>query len=365
MPKKTKVLVTGIGGGVGQSIIKGLKLANQRLNENYTIIGADADPLAAGLYRVDKSFIIPKANDSAFIPKIIEICRTENINAIIPGTDPEVAELAKNKQKIEKETQAKVICSSSKAVNIGFDKWETYNFLNNNNFLTPKTSISSNVDELLQMLQFPIVVKPRTGSASVGLFICTNKEELTHALSQLKDPLCQEYVYGKDWDQNSKNKRYLSRQTDEYSTEIFVDNNRQVINSITNWRTMKKGIPSKAIIDDFPEINEAAKKIVQAMPEVLGPVNLQCRLTSKGPVFFEINTRFSGSTAVRCAAGFNGPHNTVRNNIRKEQIHKDDLSYKKIVEIRWNNELYVDKDDYEKLKKQGTSQIKGEIIDYF
>lgn len=365
MQEKINVLVTGIGGGVGQSIIKGLKLANAKAGARYNIIGVDADPLAAGLYRVNKSYLIPKANDATYIPQISNICRFEKVHAIIPGTDPEVAELADNRQKIEAETQAKIICSSSNAVNIGFDKWETYKFLSSNGFLTPKTSISQNADEILQTMHFPIIVKPRTGSASVGLFICINREELAHALSQLQDPLCQEYVYGKDWEQKNQDKKYLSRQTDEYSTEVFVDKNGKIVNAVTNWRTMKKGIPSKAIIDDFPEINECAKKVVQAMPGVFGPVNLQCRLTSEGPVFFEINTRFSGSTAVRCAAGFNGPHIILKNVIRNEPVRKIDLDYKKIVEIRWNNELYIKKEDYEKLKKQGNSCLKGEIIDYF
>lgn len=39
---------------------------------------------------------------------------------------------------------------------------------------------------------------------------------------------------------------------------------------------------------------------------LIGPCNFQCKLTARGPVFFEINPRFTGITAARAAMGFNG-----------------------------------------------------------
>lgn len=49
------ILVTGVGGGVGQSIIKSLQ------DTFYPIIGADGEILATGLYAVKKGHIIPYA----------------------------------------------------------------------------------------------------------------------------------------------------------------------------------------------------------------------------------------------------------------------------------------------------------------
>lgn len=331
----------------------------------YKIISCDADSLAAGLYRTYRGYIVPRANEDGYIKKIIDICKEEDIDAVFGGTDPEVVELAKNKKNIELQTNAKVICSSYEAVMIGFDKWETFKFLKENGFSTALTVFSKDADEILKVLDFPMIVKPRKGSASVGLFICTNKKELEYALTQEQEMICQEYLYGHDWEQNKVDKRYLSKQVDEYSTEVFVDKEGKVRGSITNWRTMKKGIPFKAIINEFREINIAARRIVAVMPGVVGPVNLQCRKTTLGPTFFEINTRFSGSTAVRCVAGFNGPHLAIKNFIKGEQLSREDFQYKNLVEIRWENELYIKKNDYKKLKKQGVIQTKGKVINYF
>ena len=359
----TKILVTGVGGGVGQSIIKGLKLAQQRHNAKYDIIGTDSDPLAAGLYRVDRGYIVPHSSMPEYITKLKEICEEEAVDGIIPGTDPEALEIARNKKELEQKG-AKVIVSSAEAVESGYDKWKTFQFLSTNGFLTPKTILSKNVESVLAQLECPIIIKPRWGSASTNLFIALSEEDVEYALSHIKEPIAQEYLYPSNWDKENKKMTYLSRQIDEYSTEIWVSREGKVVGSITNWRKMKKGVPSKAIVDDFPEINDAAENIAKKLKGALGAVNLQCRTTNEGPTFFEMNTRFSGSTAVRCAAGFNGPHTMIKHVVLGKEITEEDLKYEKIVEMRWNNEMYISKEILDKTKKSGHSVSSGKIYDY-
>jgi carbamoyl-phosphate synthase large subunit len=48
--------VTGLGGGVGQSIRKALA------ETDYRIVGMDGEPLGAGLYTVPSAYVIPYAN---------------------------------------------------------------------------------------------------------------------------------------------------------------------------------------------------------------------------------------------------------------------------------------------------------------
>src|SRR5205085_689933 len=67
----TRVLVTGVGGGVGQSILKSLS------DSPYAVVGADAEPLAAGLYAVPKAYRIPYAAAPDYVDRLIEVSRNE------------------------------------------------------------------------------------------------------------------------------------------------------------------------------------------------------------------------------------------------------------------------------------------------
>ena len=67
------IAITGVGGGVGQSILKSLT------NTDYNLIALDGELLGAGLYTTETAYLIPYANDSNYINKLLEICKNEKI----------------------------------------------------------------------------------------------------------------------------------------------------------------------------------------------------------------------------------------------------------------------------------------------
>ena len=66
------VLVTAVGGIVGEGIVKSLKLANMSDSTSlkYRIYGADMNERAAGLYRCDCGILVPPASDPGYIASI-------------------------------------------------------------------------------------------------------------------------------------------------------------------------------------------------------------------------------------------------------------------------------------------------------
>ena len=87
------VLITGVGGGVGQSILKSLS------GSEFKLVAMDSSPLAAGLYMNGKPYLGFPASDSRYIDRLIQICKMENVGLIFPGHDVELKPLAASKER--------------------------------------------------------------------------------------------------------------------------------------------------------------------------------------------------------------------------------------------------------------------------
>ena len=86
----TSIIITGVGGGVGQSVIKSL------YGSGYRLVGVDEFPLAAGLYAVDKAYVIPPPDKPEFADRLLEIAKKEDCALLFPGLDTELPVLARS-----------------------------------------------------------------------------------------------------------------------------------------------------------------------------------------------------------------------------------------------------------------------------
>ena len=95
--------------------------------------------MGSGLYLYDVGYVVPYASDERFIPEIIRICNSENVQLILVGVDAEVAVFSKFKDLIETKTKAKIVSSSEELTETFTDKFETYNyFLARNKLFQPQ-----------------------------------------------------------------------------------------------------------------------------------------------------------------------------------------------------------------------------------
>jgi len=183
------ILLTSVGRRV--SLVKFFKEVID--GEGY-VYSADCDPTAPGLYVSDKSFLVPRVTDKDYIPFILERCKKENIKLIIPLIDPELPILARERENFLKEGIIPLISSYEKVM-IGYDKLLTYNYLVENSFPTPKTFyFKDNIS--LDMLNFPLIIKPRFGSASIGVQKCENYQDIEFYSNKISEPIFQEFLHG-------------------------------------------------------------------------------------------------------------------------------------------------------------------------
>ena len=335
-------LITGTGGGVGQSIMKALRLSNMSLK----MITADMHPMGVGIYRGDKGYLLPAADDPAFVDAVEHICRKESIDVIFVGSDPELPVFAENRQRIEQETGAMTIVSSPEKIRIGNDKWETYRFLKSNGLPYPDSALPQDREALIERTGFPVLIKPRAGSASRDVFIVNSREELELLLKRVKDPIIQEY---------------LMPENEEYTSGAVLFEG-ELMGILTMKREIKGGNTYRGIVDSFNDVKEAVEKVALKF-NPYGPSNFQMRFTSKGPITFEINPRFSGTTGMRAYYGFNEAEAVINYVLhgKKEPMH-----HKNGIVMRYMNEVYAPLDEYRKVKLTGgIGHSESQIIDYF
>lgn len=320
-----KVAVTGVGGGVGQSIIKSLK------NTPHEIVGIDGEVLATGLYCVPSGYVGLYANNSRFISSIKEICEKENCQVLFPGLDVELPFLADGKDKLEKNSELKVLVSSPEVIEIADDKLQTFNFLEKNGFPAVETY---NLPDYEGQLDFPVIIKPRKGGArSIGKYLIKNEHQMDEIRKKLESDnyVVQSHVKG-----------------DEYTCGS-VSFEEGCIGNIIMKRQLRCGDTYKAFVQKDEKLSEFLIEVINAL-NPYGPCNVQLRIQDGIPYIFEFNARCSGTTASRSLAGFNEPL-MVCDYLEGK---KPNFDIKEVVILRYWDEIMV---EYNKIEKMSSNRF--------
>ncbi|WP_313504604.1 ATP-grasp domain-containing protein [Kaistella carnis] len=157
-------------------LVKYFKEAMQGLGKVY----ASNSEFTIALQEADSFFISPLIYESNYIASLIKFCKENNITAILSLFDIDLLVLSKAKDEIESHG-IKLLLSGEEVVGMCNDKWKTYLFLKKHHIATPITykSMSDTVKALENKeLHFPIVIKPRWGMASMGIYMVDNFDEL-------------------------------------------------------------------------------------------------------------------------------------------------------------------------------------------
>jgi carbamoyl-phosphate synthase large subunit len=337
------VLVTAVGGIVAQGIIKSLKLAN--LSDNavvkYRITAGDMSAQAAGLYRCDNGILLPSATSTDYIESILKIARDEDMDAIYIGSDEELLIIGNSKKRIESESKAKVLLSPIGVLTTARDKWKTFLFLKQNNLPVAESALPADDEKFVKEFGYPIVVKPREGYGSLYFYLVRCKSEMQQAMSNIEKA---------GW--HALLQEYLNENNTEYTSGVTIDRfGKYVMSSVSIQKILKNGQTYKAFIDDYKEVRRSSEEAALKLG-ARGAINIQAKLIDNKPKIFEINPRFSATCPMRSVAGINEPDIVFRNSVLGEEIKV--RSYRRLVCMRYWNEVYTDFPTYENLTSTGT-----------
>jgi carbamoyl-phosphate synthase large subunit len=321
------VLVTGAGALLGQGILKALRASDHVAR----VIACDAAPAAVGLYLADAARLLPRCDAPGYADAVIEVARRERVALILCGTDLELPALAANRARIEAETGAHVVVSDAEAIAIAEDKWLTVQFLRAHGFDAPRSALAADAHRLADEVGYPLVVKPRIGAGSVGLTVARDRVQLERAL-EVHGMVVQEY---------------LRPDEEEYTVGTIVHAGACAA-AVALKRTLRHGNTHTAISNGYDAVEAYAARVAAALPGARGPINVQLRRTGRGPVVFEFNARFSGTTPLRHELGWNEVEAVLLHALERRPVPRGRLRRGAV--LRWTAEVLVPLEQIEQMQ---------------
>jgi carbamoyl-phosphate synthase large subunit len=286
-----------------------LKYFRENLGGSDNIVATDMQLSAPALQIADVKVQVPAVYATDYIELTLDICKKYAINALISLNDFELPILAKNKSRFE-EIGVKMIISSPEVIDICFDKYKTVQWVESIGLKAPKTYVRlADVKTALDSgeISFPLFMKPRWGSGSIGLETIEDMEELdiyyNLLFKKIKKTILATASVG---DEYIMIQEKLTGK--EFGLDVMNDlegNNVGV--SVKQKLAMRAGETDKAVTVDLPELSEMGRTIGQNLRHI-GNLDMDIMQRASGDYcVLELNPRFGGGYPFSYEAGVNMP----------------------------------------------------------
>lgn len=286
-----------------------LKYFKENMSAEDNVVATDMQLSAPALQAADVKLQVPAVYDPKYIDITLNICKEQKVDALISLNDLELPILAENKTKFE-ELGVTVIVSNPEVIDIAFDKYKTAQWVESIGLNAPKTYVTlASAKEALAKgeIAFPLFMKPRWGSGSIGLETIEDMEELDiyyHLLmKKIKKTILATASVGDE---------YILIQEkltgNEFGLDVMNDlEGNNVAVSVKQKLAMRAGETDKAITVDIPEVREMGATIGRNLKHI-GNLDVDIMQRANGDYcVLELNPRFGGGYPFSYESGANMP----------------------------------------------------------
>lgn len=256
------------------------------------IIGTSNSRWISGFRFCDLGVILPDILSSGYIPTLIKLCREQNVRALLSFADPDINVISQHLDEFYA-TGVLPVIPGPDVNDVCFDKYRTYLFFKDNGFNTPETYVD--INKALRAintgkLAFPLIVKPRCGSASHNLFKARNLQELDIFFHYAPDMLVQETIAGQ-----------------EYGFDICNDLQGHVVSVVPRRKlAMRSGETDIAETCSDRSLIDLGLHLGKKLGHV-GPLDVDFIVQGERAFILELNPRFGGGYPLSHLAGTNFP----------------------------------------------------------
>ncbi|NWN83866.1 MAG: ATP-grasp domain-containing protein [Halomonas sp.] len=285
-----------------------LRYFRESLGGRGRVLAADCSGYAAALQEADAAFVVPPVDAPGYVDGLLELCLAQGVDLLLSLNDHELAILAAARERFHAQ-DVQVVVSRPEVISLAADKLMTARFLKETGLGTPVTYAT--LEEALTGLEggevvFPLVVKPRWGTASLGIEVVDDLDQLGLAWRYGQRRLSRLGLGSQSRGaEGLMIQECLSGQ--EYGLDIVNDlKGRYRATFIKRKLAMRGGETDKAVTLSHPDLLEVGRRIGEALGHV---GNLDCDLFMDGAAchVLELNPRFGGGYPFSAEAGADLP----------------------------------------------------------
>lgn len=327
------VLVSACGAQFMPGLADCLKNNGER---NIRIIGVDMEIDKTVLQMVDKLYQVPRATDTSYVDTLLEICKKEHVDVVMPFMSAELLPLIDRKSEFEA-IGTKVSVADRQSVEITTNKFRFYQFMKDHGLAVPKFAPVRKASELLAACEacgYPqnaVCVKATELSGSRGIRIInpniskfdllfgekpnsffTTMDDLQATLEErpeMPEMMAMEYLPGA-----------------EGSVDLLASNGKILYMGYRESNVNLHSIPQVATLSENREAYEIAEKVVAAL-KLDGNADLDFKCDAEGnPVLMEVNPRIAATMKIFAEGGMNLPYLRIKQ-LLGEELHIVELKY--------------------------------------
>ena len=288
MNRPFTVLVSSAGRRV--ELLRGFRDALAAAGLEGRVLAADRSWYSSAFHEADEGLLVPSCDEDAFVPAVLDLCGKHAVDLIVPTIDPELPVYAAARERFAG-AGVTVAVSGPEAVTISADKVRTHAWLVETGLPTVRQAGVDVVRADPPGWPFPLVVKPRFGSAGIGVAVVHDAAELDVA-ARAGEVVVQEVARGR-----------------EHTIDLLVDRAGRCVSAVPRRRLeVRAGEVSKAVTVRSSALEDVAARVAERLPGAYGPLTVQVFSDEDGGLaVIEVNARFGGGFPLAREAGADHP----------------------------------------------------------
>ena len=331
--KDLTVMLSACGAQFAPGLVNCLKDNGER---NIRVIGIDMhyDATLESLY--DGIYEVPGASDPKYIDTILEICKKENVDVVLPFMSAELIPLLDRLDDFNN-IGVKVAVGDRHSIEITTNKYKFYAFLKECGLKVPKFALVQKAADLKAACetvgypQYPVCVKATELSGSRGIrLIDPSKSRFDILFGQKPNSFfttfddLQSTLEERDEMPEMMAMEYLPGE--EGSVDLIADNGKIIYMAYRESNVNLASIPQEATLSNNEEAYQIARDVVKSLG-LTGSADLDFKYDRDGhPVLMEINPRIAATMQIFKEGGLNLPYLRIKQ-LLGEDLPKVEVKY--------------------------------------